>query len=103
MVDGVGRLLLREMTGPGTLWIAEGATDYLTCATAWGDAAEDAPAVIGILSGSWTPSIAARIPSGTRVVIAVDHDQAGEKYAARIAASLAGRCTLERWMPEVTS
>jgi hypothetical protein len=99
LADAAGARMLarREIAGP--LWITEGATDFLTAATAWGDAAEPAPAVLGILSGSWTSQLAARVLDGARVVIAVDHDPSGELYVAKIAASLVGRVRLERWTP----
>jgi hypothetical protein len=80
--------------------IAEGEVDFLTCATQWSDAAEHAPATLGIVSGSWCDAIAARVPPEVTVVIATDHDDAGEKYAAAIARSLAkSNVTLKRWEP----
>jgi hypothetical protein len=80
--------------------IAEGEIDFLTCATQWSDAAEHAPATLGIVSGSWCDGIAARVPPEVTVVIATDHDDAGEKYAAAIAKSLANsNVTLKRWEP----
>lgn len=53
-------------------------------------------AVFGIVSGSWTPDIAARIPDGARVLIATDLDEAGDRYAETVRASLAARCTVLR-------
>ncbi len=100
LADSAGALMLRERTLVGPLWICEGAPDFLTAATAWGDAADPGSAVLGILSGSWTADLAARVSDGARVVIAVHHDAAGEAYVARIAATLAGRVQLERWTPE---
>ena len=55
--------------------------------------------MLGIVAGSWQPEIAARVPDGARVVLAVDHDETGEKYTATIAASLGERVTLLRWEP----
>lgn len=74
--------------------ICEGEPTFLAAATLWSDADEDAPAVLGIVAGSWTDEIAARIPTGTRVVLDVDADAAGDKYVAQIAATLAARCDL---------
>jgi len=106
MADSLGRHLLKEGripswwdvedVGPLRLIIVEGEPDYLTWATRFSDSAEYSPAVWGIMSGSWTEQIAARIPSGTRVIIRTDHDHAGEKYAALIYKSLATRCKLMR-------
>jgi hypothetical protein len=35
------------------------------------------PAIFGITSGSWSDELAARIPSGTRIIVRTHHDQAG--------------------------
>lgn len=88
------------------LVIAEGETDFL----AWSAAAllndfPDAPsAVIGIYSGSWSDigdgsMIAERFPDRTDVLIATDHDPAGERYAKKIARSFIGRARIRRWFP----
>ena len=106
MADSLGRMLLERGHVHGvaepTLVIAEGVPDYLTLATTWSDADEDAPAVMGILSGSWTPELAARVPDGAVVVIATDPDGAGDAYAATIVATFAdrmraGRVRVKRW------
>jgi hypothetical protein len=97
LADAAARLMLRTGELWGELWITEGAPDFLTAATTWGDAADPAPAVLGILSGSWTEDVAARVPSGARVIIAVHEDEAGEKYKSHIAKSLEGRVQLKRW------
>ena len=39
LADAAGALMLSTRELPGPLWIVEGATDFLTAATAWGDAA----------------------------------------------------------------
>ena len=72
--------------------ICEGVPDFLTWATRWGDAAESAPAVLGIISGSWTEAIAGLIPAGTVVYLRTHADPAGAKYAAQIASTLEQRC-----------
>lgn len=76
--------------------IAEGEPDFLTWAGLRSDADEDGPLAFGIVAGSWTVGIAARVPTGSRVVIRTDHDPAGEKYADVISASLAGRVSMSR-------
>lgn len=73
--------------------VVEGEPDFLTWATRWPGA------VLGIWNGAWQPEIAAAIPDGCRVVIRTHHDAAGDKYAARIAQSLAGRCEVLRSAP----
>jgi hypothetical protein len=99
LADSAGALMLRTRELARPLWITEGAPDFLTAATAWGDAADPGTAVLGILSGSWTAEVTARVPDGARVVIAVHHDSAGEACVERIASTLAGRVQLERWTP----
>jgi len=80
--------------------IAEGETDWLAWCTQWGDY-EDAPAVIGIVSGSWTRRHADRLPAeGARILIATDADEQGDKYAASIVDTLRNRAlTVERYDP----
>lgn len=71
--------------------VVEGEPDLWTASIAW----PDWP-VLGVFSGAWSEDVAARIPDDARVVIATHVDLAGEKYAAAIAASVAGRCRIER-------
>ncbi len=78
--------------------IVEGEPDFLTWALQ-PDPPGVAVAVMGIVNGSWTKDIAARIPDNTTVVIRTDHDDAGDKYAARIINSLGDRCRLLRSIP----
>jgi hypothetical protein len=94
-----------------TLVVAEGEPDWLSwraSVAARGETAEDArephraapPAlVLGVWAGAWTADIAARIPDGTRVVVATDADPAGDKYAALIHRTLRGRCDVRRLRP----
>ena len=102
LADPLARLLLAgDPLGNGTpsteavrevgIVVVEGVPDFLVWVTRYGDAAEDAPAVIGIVSGSWTAEIAAHIPEGTRVAIRTHNDPAGRRYAERIAFSLRDR------------
>ncbi len=83
--------------------IAEGDVDYLLWATSTSDADESCPATLGIVSGSWTQELANRIPPVT-AVIATDSDDAGDRYASRIAESLMSSAVkLERWRPPQAS
>lgn len=68
------------------------------CAEALALWAEAVP-ILATLAGAWTPAIAARIPSGSRVIIATDSDAAGDGYATKVHATLKGRCTVERYRP----
>lgn len=107
MADALGRRMLEgtvladgspasELVAASGLWVMEGVPDFLTRATDYSEAAEAAPAVLSVLSGSWTAAIAARIPDGTTVAIETHLDAAGERYARTIAATLAERCRLKR-------
>jgi hypothetical protein len=92
VLAGRGHDLLRA----AWLLIAEGGPDFLTETTRHSDADEKAPAVIGAIAGSWTEEIAKRVPDGARVLVAVHHDDAGDKYAAAIVRTLADRCEVRR-------
>ena len=81
---------------PLRLVVTEGEPDFLTWATRYGEAADDAPAVLGVWSGGWTPEIAGRIPDETRVTVLTHDDDNGDHYAARIWRDLAARCTVLR-------
>lgn len=103
MADLLGIILLRRGLPPEwwpniplQIVVTEGEPDFLTWATRYGDAAESAPAVLGIVAGSWTTGIAGRVPDGARVVIRTHSDDAGNKYAGEIFSSLAARCTALR-------
>jgi hypothetical protein len=111
LADDLGRRLLRGEEAarayvlncaPVGLVVAEGETDFLTWATSWSDAAEYAPALWGVVAGSWNAEHAARIPDGATVLIATDRDEAGDGYAAAILETLtarhaAGTLRVSRW------
>ncbi len=78
--------------------IAEGEPDFLTLATYWHDQRWP-PAVVGVVSGSWTPEIADCIPSGALVEVCTDPDLAGDFMAHAISASLGSRCEVVRVVP----
>lgn len=63
------------------------------------DRGESVPAVIGVVAGSWTDELAARIPNGARVLIMASFDREGDKCAAAIAATLVKKCQVRRWNP----
>ena len=78
--------------------IAEGEPDFLSLATYWAGQ-RLSPAVIGVVSGSWTPDIAACIPDGSLVEIRTDPDRTGDLIADAINATLGSRCEVERVVP----
>jgi hypothetical protein len=77
--------------------ICEGEPDWLSWCT-WlseqGDAKETA--VLGVVNKSWTDEIGARVPDGTTVVVRTHLDEAGDRYAEEINASLGPRCSVLR-------
>jgi len=98
--DGPGRCLLAGRQPSSwtsrALVVSEGVPDFLTVATHYGDAAEDAPPVLGVISGSFNRAIAARVPDDSTVILRTHHDHAGNKYAAVIARTLGPRCKVLR-------
>jgi hypothetical protein len=103
MADPVAMNLLRRR-GEGTWWqkpclrivVTEGEPDFLTWASAASDADEDAPAVFGLVSGSWTPEMGAAIPAGSKVIIRTHVDIAGQRYADQVAATLGTGIEIKR-------
>lgn len=90
-ISAPGGAPVRLETARGCLVITEGEPDHLTWATQ--PPIPRTIAVLGIAGpGQWDNSIADRIPAGTIVVLRTDEDDAGDAYAAEIAASLRGRC-----------
>lgn len=84
--------------------VVEGEPDALTWTTEYGDAAEHPPAVLGLVAGAWTRAIADRIPDGSHVVIATDHDDQGEKYARHVVQTFDGRAVeISRWRAPLVS
>ena len=107
MADSLGRHLLEKRRQPSD-WptaarlrvvIAEGEIDFLTLATWWPDE-HPSPAVWGIVSGSWSPELAACVPSGALVELRTDPDPAGERFAEQINATLGARCEVVRVLPQ---
>lgn len=79
-----------------TIVVSEGEPDWLAWAARHGDARAQGPAYIGVVAGSWSQQIAARIPDNTRVIVRTDHDAPGERYANDIIMGLRGRCPVLR-------
>jgi len=99
MADALSRQLLAGAAVPD-VWpastplrivVAEGEPDYLTWATAFSDADVAAPAVFGVVAGSWTKELAARVPDHARIIVRTHHDEAGERYAREVFATFGGR------------
>ena len=76
--------------------VVEGEPDFLTWATQAAATDFDVPLVIGVISGSWSERLAARLPTGARVIIRTHHDAAGDRYAEAIRETLSHRCAVLR-------
>ena len=94
LANEVGRHLLRTGDWPDnsswrTVIIAGGAIDFLE----WSAAVQiQAAAVLGIVPGSWTDELAARIPDGCRVMVRAHSNPITGRYAHRVQAALHRRC-----------
>ncbi|MGE0709330.1 MAG: hypothetical protein AB7N76_35030 [Planctomycetota bacterium] len=82
------------------LVVVEGLPDFLRAATLQGSGAGPvrARAVLGLLVGSWTVELAARMPSGTDVCVVphVDPSEAGGRLMAPVVDALRERCAVAR-------
>lgn len=78
---------------PRRVLIAEGEADYLTWATR---RLAEVTAIVGVFSGAWSAELAARVPSGARVIVRTHHDASGDKYAEQINVTLRDRCSVLR-------
>ena len=85
LANSYGLELLRGEYGPGRVLFVEGEPDWLT----W--ALQATYPVFGVLSGAWTAEHAARVCTGSDVLIRTHNDPAGDKYAAHIVETLRGK------------
>lgn len=91
-------ILRGEPVSCSVVVITEGEPDTLAASVAAFGGGEFV-AVVGIVQGSFTPEIAARIPRAARVVIATHHDEQGDKYAAAVRAALPSSQRVDRLCP----
>lgn len=93
MADAFALAMLRGDFKPYKLLIVEGEPDYLSRCQVTND---PHTAVIGIVSGSWSPAFAAKVPVGCRVSLRTDNNPAGDRYAEEIEATLWRRAFVYR-------
>jgi hypothetical protein len=74
------------------LLICEGEPDYLT----WASEPGQVLPLFGIVSGSWTGNMSARIADGTEVLLLTHNDNAGDAYAKEINLTIGHRCKVLR-------
>lgn len=120
LADPMGLALLRgQRDDDGVRWdgrvvIVEGEPDLWAVAASGGNRIQRHPdgswstfAAFAVEAGSWTAELAARVPDRTRVLVWTDLDDAGDRYAAAVNASLTHRCDVlratrpESWNPHV--
>jgi hypothetical protein len=99
LADANARALLQEQASwRNRLVIVEGAPDFLCASTHFGEEADTA--VVGIISGSWTPAFSRRLPSHIAITIATHFDDAGDFYARKIRDTLFTTAKVTRWRPQ---
>lgn len=96
LADRAGLAMLRGRLDAGfggerLVVIAEGEMDFAVASMHLEHPEGARAATLGIFSGSWSRELAARIPSGSRVVIATHPDDAGDSYAETIVETLLER------------
>lgn len=92
LADTVGVAMLAGECAPRKVTLAEGEPDHATYATTSRPSADIA--VLGIVAGSWSLDIAARIPAGCEVYVQTHDDDSGRRYSRDIVESLAHRCAV---------
>ena len=85
--------LLRTGSWASDAWtsilVVGGAVDFLD----WATSVHVEPiAVVGLVPGSWSAQMAARIPDGSRVIVRTHDNPIAGRYAHQLAASLHERC-----------
>lgn len=83
---------LRGETRPSQIVVVEGEPDFLVRSVLF-----PVETLIGIGSGSWTSEFAERVPNGSNVVLMTHLDEAGDRYAHAIAATVRERARAYRW------
>jgi hypothetical protein len=91
MASPVAREMLKGTAWPSEVVVAEGEPQWLAACLTW-----PGRAVLGIVAGSWTDELGARVPTCASVLVVTDHDAAGDRYAEAIEANLRGRCRVLR-------
>lgn len=93
----IAQAMLRGTYAPPRVLILEGEPDFLTWASRTAlDSGGIVTAMIGVVSGAWTAELAARVPTGARVIVRTHHDASGDKYAEAVNVTLRDRCKVLR-------
>lgn len=84
---------LRGETRPSQIIVVEGEPDFLVRSVLFGSV----ETIVGIGSGSWSREFAERVPYGANVVLMTHLDDAGDRYAHSIGATVRDRARVFRW------
>lgn len=85
--------MLRDRAPMAEVVVVEGEPQWMAACLRWSHAA-----VLGIVAGSWSEALAARVTPGALVTVVTDHNDArgtGDKYAETVASTLK-RCRVVR-------
>lgn len=98
--DAAGRSLLlgRPPAALEAIVLVEGLTSTISMALSAMELRRRV-AILGGVSGSWSALTEVAWPAGVPGFVAVDRDQAGERYSQEIRASLPAAISLRRWSP----
>lgn len=96
MANRQGVLMLRKQSAPDRVVIVEGEPDWLVWASRTPPNTECPYAVLGVVSGSWSPELATKFPNGCNVILRTHGDKTGDRYAADFADALKDRCRVWR-------
>lgn len=83
--------MLAGPSSPKQVIVVEGEPDFLSAAVTW-----PTRPILGVLSGTWSADFAARIPTGSEVIVMTHNDQAGDKYAEDIIGTIKKRAVVRR-------
>jgi hypothetical protein len=88
------RVAVAMLRGEGTasrVVVVEGEPDFLARSVL-----SPGDAVLGVMSGSWSPELAARVPYGSEVIVRTHLDEAGDRYADEVIESVSNRAVVSR-------
>lgn len=91
LANGRARALLRAPASPKQIVVVEGEPDFLSAAITW-----PTRPILGVLSGTWSEEFAARIPTGSEVIVMTHNDRAGDRYAEQIIGTIKTRAVVRR-------
>jgi hypothetical protein len=83
--------MLRSVTQADAIYICEGEPDFLSLCIS-----HPAHAILGVLSGAWTPDFGRRISRGASVQVRTHGDASGDRYFEQVTTTLPSSCSSSR-------